>query len=210
MNTVAYLDVLERPAVERRRLNRVGVRLPGKFMGRDRKELPCDTIDISASGIALAAKETRELGESIVAYINPIGRVRGVVRRHFYGGFAMSMELPPLKRDKLANVLTWLAGRQKSQRPDFRLHARIRTRYPHTTLKLPSGRKFLAKIIDFSRADAALTLTALTAAAPAPEIGTTVTVGSKRAVVVRHFSGGVAIEFARMIPVQEFGEGFKL
>ena len=209
MNTLRYFGVPETPSFERRRVNRVGVRLPGKYMGQDRKEMPCATIDISAVGLALAAEKSEGLEASIVAYINPIGRLRGVVRRHFYGGFAISMELPPLKRERLVSVLAWLATRQKSQTPDFRPHARVKPRFPHTTLTLPSGHKFLAEIIDFSRADATLTLTDLTAA-HSPEVGSTVTVGSKRAVVVRSFSGGVAIEFTRMIPVQEFDEDFRL
>src|SRR5579863_1479983 len=94
VNTLAYFGVSETPAFERRSLHRVGLRLPGKFMLQDRKELPCATINISADGIALAAEESGGLGETILAYISPIGRIRGVVRRHFYGGFAMSMDQP--------------------------------------------------------------------------------------------------------------------
>ena len=204
MTALAPMNASETRAAERRRHSRVKVRLGGKFMLEDRREFPCVTIDISPGGIAFAAEESAGLGETVVAYLGQIGRVQGIVRRQFEGGFAVSMKLPALKREKLAEQLTWLANRQLLGMREDRRHERIQARHPHTTLTLPGGRECLAKIIDFSRSGAALSVAA------SPDIGATVTVGSTCANVVRVFSGGVAVEFVRVIPEGDFSEDCRL
>jgi len=189
---------------ERRRHQRVKVRLTGQFMRPDRQEFPCATIDISPGGIAFEAEASGEIGERIIAYLNQIGRVEGTVARHFYGGFAIQMKLPPLKREKLADQLTWLANRHILGMPEDRRHERIEPRNRSTTLTLPGGRQHLARIIDISRSGAALTVDA---SAP---IGAPVVVGARPAQIVRVFDGGLAVEFNRLIPEEMFDENVRL
>jgi hypothetical protein len=43
-----------------------------------------------------------------------------------------------------------------------------------------------------------------------PPIGSPVVVGDTAAQVVRHFSGGVAVEFARLLPADTFDENTRL
>ena len=199
------IDVEPR-AEERRRHSRVRVRLPGQFMRENRKEYACQTVDISPGGIAFESDERVELGERIVAYLNTLGRVEGRVVREFLGGFAIQMKLPALKREKLADQLTWLATRNELGLPEDRRHERIQPRNPRTTLILPTGREVMASIIDLSRSGVALSL----AAPVAPPVGTAVTVGASRGQVVRLMSNGLAIEFARIIPEDEFGPDVRL
>ena len=126
--------------------------------------------------------------------------VQGIVARLFHGGFAISMKLPPLKREKLAEQLTWLANRQDLGMPEDRRHERIIARNPHTTLTLPGGKEYMAKIIDVSRSGVALSV------AVTPPVGTPVTVGATRGQVVRAFGAGMAVEFSRVIPEDSFNE----
>ena len=189
---------------ERRRHQRVKVRLTGQFMRQDRQEFPCATIDISPGGIAFEAEASGEIGERIIAYLNQIGRVEGSVTRHFYGGFAIQMKLPPLKREKLADQLTWLANRQVLGMPEDRRHERIAPRNRNTTLTLPGGRELSVRLIDVSQSGAAVTVEA------SPTIGTPVTLGARPAQVVRQFNGGVAVEFNRLIPGDMFDEEIRL
>lgn len=189
---------------ERRRHQRVKVRLTGQFMRQDRQEFPCATIDISPGGIAFEAEASGEIGERIIAYLNQIGRVEGTVARHFYGGFAIQMKLPPLKREKLADQLTWLANRQILGMPEDRRHERIEPRNRSATLILPGGRQHLARIVDVSRSGAALTVDV------SVPIGAPVVVGSRPAQIVRVFNGGVAVEFNRLIPEEMFDENVRL
>jgi hypothetical protein len=196
--------VVQATQTERRRHQRVRVRLSGRFMRADRQEFACATIDISPGGVAFASDAPVLPGERVVAYMNQIGRIEGVVARAFVGGFAIQMKLPPLKREKLAEQLTWLANRQALGMPEDRRHERIAPRNIRTTVKLPSGREALAKIVDVSMSGAALT-----ADIQAP-IGSAVTVGATQAQIVRHFPGGLAVEFLRPIPAEEFSENIVL
>ena len=189
---------------ERRRHQRVRVRLAGRFMRADREEYPCETIDISPGGVAFATAADVAIGERIVAYMNQIGRIEGFVVRRFVGGFAVRMKLPPNKVDKLAEQLTWLANRQALGMPEDRRHDRITPRHSRVTVKLPSGREILAKIIDISMSGAALQ-----ADFQAP-IGSALTVGSTPAQVVRLFPGGFAVEFMRAFPAEVFDENILL
>jgi len=185
---------------ERRRHQRVKVVLPGRYMLEDRREYPCQTIDISPGGVAIAGVARGGVGERVIAYLNQIGRVEGTIARHFHEGFAIAMKLPLLKREKLADQLTWLANRQALGMAEDRRHERIAPRVAHTTLKLPSGQEYLAKLIDISVSGAALNVTAK------PAIGSAVTIGTTPAQVVRHFEGGIAVEFNRQLGSETFSE----
>jgi hypothetical protein len=193
-------------ADERRRHSRAKVRLPGQFMREDRKEFPCMTIDMSIGGVAFAADQRVSLGERIIAYLAHIGRVEGRVIRELPGGFAISMKAPAMKRERLADQLTWLANRQELGMAEDRRHERIKPRRSRTTLILPTGREVIASIVDVSQSGVALTL----ASPVAPPIGTPVTVGVYKGRVVRMFTHGLAVEFARIIPATEFDENVVL
>jgi hypothetical protein len=173
-------------------------------MREDRQEFPCKTIDISPGGIAFAAEASVTLGERIIAYLAQVGRVEGLVRRQFPDGFAISMNLPAMKREKLADQLTWLANRQGLGLPEDRRHERIQPLERHSTLTLPNGRETLCRIIDVSRSGAAI------ATSPAPTLGSTVTLGKTRGQVVREFAGGVAIEFDRIVSEEVFGPDYRI
>jgi hypothetical protein len=198
------MPLLEAKVQERRRHQRVKVVLPGRYMLEDRREYPCLTTDISPGGVAFAALSKGRIGERVVAYLAQIGRVEGTVARHFDQGFAIQMKLPAAKREKLADQLTWLANRQALGMAEDRRHERIAPRHVHATLKMPDGHEFLAKLIDVSISGAAL------AVAAQPPIGSSVVVGETAAQIVRHFDGGVAVEFNRPFPAEAFDENIKL
>src|SRR5579862_4392156 len=86
---------------ERRRHARHGLALPGRCMLGDRVEYPCWTVDVSAGGIGVTGVEKGDVGERIVAYISQIGRIEGVIARRFAEGFALAINAPVFKRDKL-------------------------------------------------------------------------------------------------------------
>jgi hypothetical protein len=187
-------------AEDRRRHGRVKVSLPGRFMRANRQEFSCMTIDMSPGGVDFAAEEMAAVGERIVAYVEQIGRLEGVVVRELDDGFAMAMKLPLPKRERLADQLTWLANRHDLGLPEDRRHERIRPRNVRTTLILPRGREVLASVIDISQSGVALTLSRPVN----PVVGTPVTVGATQGRIVRILNDGVAVEFTRVIPEGEF------
>ena len=190
--------------LERRRTQRVKVALLGRFMRADRLEFACQTIDASPGGIAFYSPVKPQVGERVVAYLDQVGRVEGIVARHLETGFAIQMQLAPVKREKLANQLTWLANRHELGMKEDRRHERIIPTNNRTTLRIADGREYLAKLIDISVSGAAMTVDAeLTIGAP-------VTVGSTNARVVRAFAGGIAVEFMREFPEDGFGADSQL
>ncbi|HLW92106.1 MAG TPA: PilZ domain-containing protein [Roseiarcus sp.] len=189
---------------ERRRHQRVKVVLIGRYMLEDRREYPCKTIDISPGGVAIEGEIKGAIGERVVAYFTQIGRLEGSIARHLTNGFAIQMRLPVLKREKLADQLTWLVNRHALGLPEDRRHERIIPYSSRTTLKTTDGTEYPAKLLDISISGAAMTIDA------APPIGSLVTVGQTEAQVVRHFNGGIAVEFARLLPADTFNESAKL
>ncbi len=198
------MPLIEAKTQERRRHQRVKVVLNGRYMLEDRAEYPCQTIDMSPGGVAFAGPVRGRVGERVVAYVNQLGRLEGTVARHFDQGFAIQMKLPVIKREKLADQLTWLANRQALGMAEDRRHERIPPRFSHTTLKMPDGREYLAKLVDVSISGAALSV------AVTPPIGSSVVIGATTAQVVRHFAGGIAVEFDRLLPAETFDENVRL
>ncbi len=175
---------------ERRRFQRVKVQLLGRYMLADRREFPCQVINMSPGGLALLAPGIGNLGERVVAYLDHIGRVEGKITRLLDNGFAMTVGATPRKRDKLAAQLTWLANRQILNLPEDRRHDRIVPRNPMAILKLDEeGRDIACRIMDLSLSGAAL------AAEIRPKVGSAVTLGKVQARVVRHLEEGFAVEF---------------
>lgn len=189
---------------ERRRHQRVAVSLLGRYMLENRQEFPCQTIDMSPGGVALFAPVAGHLGERVIAYLDQVGRVEGRIARHFENGFALVMNLPLMKREKIANQLTWLANRSALGLPEDRRHERIPPRHNRSTLRLSDGTEYAARLIDVSMSGAALK------ADISPPVGSAVVIGQTAARVVRVFEGGVAVEFSRMIPAEEFNENIRL
>ncbi|MEM8813026.1 MAG: PilZ domain-containing protein [Pseudomonadota bacterium] len=176
--------------LDRRRYQRVKVDLLGRFMLSNRREFPCQLLNMSPGGAALITPVQGEIGERIIAYIDHIGRVEGEITRLFDGGMAMTINATLRKRDKLAAQLTWLANRHELNLPEDRRHERALPKNPFSHIKLPDGREYRCKVIDISLSGAALALNVK------PAIGAPVTLGVMKGRVVRHFEDGVAVEFA--------------
>jgi hypothetical protein len=191
-------------AEERRRHQRVKVVLLGRFMLENREEYPCQTLNMSPGGVAVLAPVKGKPGERIVMYLEHLGRLEGQVARQFDLGFAVQLSATRRKQDKLADQLTWLANRHELGLPEDRRHERIVPRQTGSILRLPEGREIGVRIIDISISGAAVN------SAVQPPLGTPVTLGRQQAKVVRHFQGGIAVEFLRPLNIAEFDESIRL
>lgn len=187
--TSAATDAMPSRA-ERRYFQRVRVKIYGRFMLEDRTEHPCQVIDMSPGNALLRADRSGELGEKVIAYIDHIGRIEGVVTRLTADGFAMTIVASERKKDKLAAQLTWLANKHELDLPEDRRHDRVSPRNPISVLQLADGRQYQCRIVDLSLSGAAVEIDVR------PALGTPVTLGTMRGRVVRHFDDGVAVEFA--------------
>src|SRR6476469_4542551 len=176
---------------ERRRFQRVHVDLLGRYMLPDRREFPCQVVNMSPGGMALIAPVSGQAGERVIAYVDHLGRLEGHVARIFQNGFAMTIAATARKRDKLAAQLTWLANRHILGLPEDRRHGRIAPRNPAARLILANGVNLACRVIDISQSGAAV------ATDQRPELGAPITIGKTAGRVVRHLEEGFAIEFVR-------------
>ncbi|TCU68348.1 PilZ domain-containing protein [Bradyrhizobium sp. R2.2-H] len=187
-------------AEERRRFQRVKVHLLGRYMLPDRREFPCQVINMSPGGLALLAPGIGNVGDRVVAYLDHIGRVEGKITRIIDNGFAMTIGATPRKRDKLAAQLTWLANRDILNLPEDRRHDRIVPRNPIAVLTLEDGTKMTCRIIDLSLSGAAI------AAENRPPLKSTVLLGRVQGRVVRNIEDGFALEFLHEQPIETLEE----
>lgn len=189
---------------DNRRYQRVPVKLFGRYMLESRREYPCQTLEMSPGDMTLFAPVKAEVGEKVVVYLDEIGRFAGVAIRQIENGFAMTMNLPPMKRDKLADQLTWFANRHAFNLPEDRRHERIVPLMQRTLLRMPDGQELMVKIRDISLSGVGIETDAR------PALGARIVVGSTPAIVVRHFEGGIGGEFERPFNVGEIDESTRL
>jgi len=178
---------------DRRRHQRVKVNLLGRYMLADRREFPCQVVDMSPGGMAVIAPVAGNMGDRVIAYVDHLGRLEGTIARLFENGFAMTIAATVRKRDKLAAQLTWLANRHILGLPEDRRHGRIVPRNPASRLIMPNGISITCRIIDVSQSGAGI------ATRERPPIGTLVTLGKVQGRVVRHLEDGFAMEFTRLL-----------
>ncbi len=189
---------------EERNFQRVNIKVYGRFMLEDRTEHPCQVMQMSPGDMILRTSRIGEPGEKVIAYIDHIGRVEGVLTRTADDGFAMTFVASDRKKDKLAAQLTWLANKHELDLPEDRRHERVAPRNPISVLKMEDGRQYQCRIIDLSLSGAAVEI------GIRPALGGQIILGTMRGQVVRHFDEGIAIEFAAVQAAEtierEFGD----
>ncbi|MHB1102027.1 MAG: PilZ domain-containing protein [Devosia sp.] len=172
------------------RFQRVKISVLGRYMLADRREFPCQVLEMSPGDALVIAPVAGKVGEKVIVYLDHLGRIEGIITEGVDGGFLMEVSASARKRDKLAAQLTWLANKDILDLPEDRRHERVVPDSRHSTVVLDDGRRYNCKIIDISLSGAAIEL------AVRPAMGTSVTLGRMRARVVRHFQDGVGVEFS--------------
>lgn len=184
-------------SVERRRFQRVRLNLLGRCMFPDRRECPCQVVEISPGDAVFASPFLGDVGARVIAYIDSIGRIEGVISERLDGGYVMSIVASERKRDRLADTLTWLANRNVLNLAEDRRHTRRAPRRAEATLVLPDNNNHQVRVIDMSLSGAALSTRVR------PPLGSPVRLGRLGARVVRHFDDGIGIEFMRLMTDQQ-------
>lgn len=181
------------PESDRRRYQRVKISLLGRCMFTDRRECPCQLVEISLGDAIFVSPFCGEPGEKVIAYMDNIGRLEGTIVERIEHGFLMSISASQRKRDKLADTLTWLANRHVLNLAEDRRHLRRTPKRTDTSVVFADGTAQTCRVIDMSLSGAAL------ATAVRPPLGSAVKLGRLGARVVRHFDDGIGIEFMRLM-----------
>jgi hypothetical protein len=162
-------------------------------MFADQRECPCQLIEISPGDASFVSPFMAEIGDRVVAYIDDIGRIEGVILDQTEHGFIMSISASQRKRDKLADTLTWLANRHVLNLEEDRRHLRRTPKRSDASVILPDGTTQAVRVIDMSLSGCAL------ATDLRPPLGSPIKLGRLGARVVRHFEDGIGIEFMRLM-----------
>jgi hypothetical protein len=178
---------------DRSRYQRVRINLLGRCMFNDRRECPCQLVEISPGDAAFVSPFSGDVGERVIAYIDNIGRLEGFIVEQIEHGFVMTISASQRKRDKLADTLTWLANRHVLNLAEDRRHLRRMPKRSDANVVFADGTSQSCRVIDMSLSGAALSTNAR------PPLGSTVRLGRLGARVVRHFEDGIGIEFMRIM-----------
>lgn len=177
-------------AVDRRRHRRVQWAVRVRGLTADGEEFTCTTVDVCAGGLRINLAHPLSKGENLVLYIDGIGRVEGVVARVLNQiGYAVQFTVPPRKRDKIGDQLTWLINKDRLGLTDEREAERR-----------PGGGQVVAihgnrVSIACAVADVSIFGVALKTAGPRPMIGDRVQLGERAGTCVRYIDGGFAVDF---------------
>lgn len=193
MQALQSQEVRQHSNLDRRRFQRVKLSLLGRCMFPDQRECPCQVSEISPGDAAIVSPFCGEVGERVVAYVDNIGRVEGVLLEKTDQGFVMSIAASQRKRDKLADTLTWLANRHVLGLDEDRRHLRRTPKRSETSIVLSDGSSHTVRVIDMSLSGAAISTNLR------PPIGSPVRLGRLGARIVRHFDDGIGIEFMRLM-----------
>jgi hypothetical protein len=192
---------------EKRAIQRVRISIGGRFMLEDRSEHGGTAVEASVQAMAIDCDARPNVGERVIAYFYTIGRVEGKVVRLTDQGFVLDIATTVMKRDRLANQLTWLANRDILNLPEDRRHDRIVPRDPRIdvrNLTNPFPAAVQGHLIDVSRSGAAVSIKGPFVKDDEIMLGTT------PARVVRAFDGGIAIEFHGPVPDAMFDVDIRL
>ncbi len=169
-------------------------------MLENKQEFPCRTIDASPGGLLVTGPAKGSIGERVVFYFEELGRLEGMIVRYVDAGFAVALILPPAKRERVADLLTWMANSDTDEGVASRRHKRIAPKQKHADMQVEDGRTLPVEIVDVSVSGVGLK------SATVPAVGLRVEIGRRSGRVVRQFKGGLAVEFSRLIPIEEFDE----
>ncbi len=181
------------PGGDRRRFQRIRLNLLGRCMFTDHRECPCHLLEISPGDALFVSSLSGEVGERVIAYIDDLGRLEGMLADKTERGFLMSIIASDRKRDKLADILTWLANRHVLSLAEDRRHLRRTPKRTDASVLFPNGETHNCRVIDMSLSGAAL------ATPMRPPLGSPIRLGRIGARVVRHFEDGIGIEFMRLM-----------
>ncbi len=171
--------------------------LLGRFMRADRSEHTCRARDITTEAVRICSDVEVAPGERIIAYLDDVGRLEGVVTETGEDGFRLKLALGRLGREKLRQKLEWVRSKARGEGREKRRYERYQPKDSRSCLLLEDGRRYPCEVLDISVAGASVKADVL------PAIGTLVQLGKTRGRVVRHHSEGFAIEFVRLLPMEQ-------
>ena len=170
------------------------LRLSGRYMLPDRSEHECHTRVFASDRLELQASDAVAVGVFVIAYIDHVGRVEGVVEAPIRSGFRILIAATPAKRERMRRTVEWLCERQAESVDERRRHPRVDLEPPARVEIVFEGRRALVGVIDCSQGGVALQ-TALTL-----RVGDALTIDGIPSRIVRAMEGVLAARFDEVQP----------
>ena len=197
--SVEYSDVV---FVEPRRDSRVVVNISAQFSPSDRRNgrgerrvFQCRAVYLSTHAVGFVSPVRVKVGERIIAHIERLGRLEGVVQRVLERGFLMSLSASEQECDRLAEKIEWLEKHKNHEVAERRADLRMTPANMYSRVILPDGNSETCHVLNISASGVAL------AADAVPEVGAILIIGKIVGQVVRNFDGGFAVQFIERQPV---------
>jgi hypothetical protein len=165
----------------------------GRFMLPDMSEHSCQVQGISLDGAIFLTDSVPPPGQTIVAYLEEVGRIEATSAEPVPGGFKVTFALTGARRDRLETRLKWLVQKERGQTIEDRRHARYEPREKSSQITMPDGREYDCEVLDISLSGAAVKVEVM------PSLGTNILLGKMRGRVVRYLENGIAIEFVKLL-----------
>lgn len=182
--------------VERQPDARKIVSVPGRFSFADvrnargeRRIFGCHAVNPSIRGIVIASAVSAKMDARVIAYIDHLGKLDGLVTHVLQRGFVMNVNVKPHDRRKLAAKIEWLVQHRHSEVREQRADSRFVPKDPYSRMILADGHVETCLILDASVSGAAISADTI------PAIGTVLAIGTITSRVVRHFDEGFAVRF---------------
>ncbi|MFH6782286.1 MULTISPECIES: PilZ domain-containing protein [Methylobacterium] len=176
----------------------IQIRVSGRYLLPGGAEHVCETRSLSLAAIEVLAPERGLLGDPVTLYLDDVGPVAGAIQTISADGFTLAVDVGPERLTRFAARLHWLAD-QASGRADQRSDPRIVPTHRTLEIRRADGRVLTGTIVDLSMTGAAIAATEL------PPVGEVVTLGKRRATVVRHLHAGFAATFRLPFRPETFG-----
>ncbi len=176
----------------------IHIRVGGRYLLPGGAEHACETRSLSLAVIDVLAPESGLLGDPVTLYLDDVGPVAGAIQSIRPDGFTLAVDVGPERRARFAARLDWLAG-LASGRTDQRSDPRIVPTVRSVEVRRADGQVQSGTIIDLSMTGAAISV------AERPAVGEVVTLGKRRATVVRHLETGFAVTFRLPFRPETFG-----
>jgi hypothetical protein len=164
----------------------------GRFMLPDSTEHPCQVTQLTPDGAVFLTNIAPPVGLGIVVYIDEIGRLEAVTDLPVDGGFAVTFQISPPRRERIEASIRSLqipSGDEEARRSDPRHESANAASH----IALADGRSYACEVLDVSTSGASVKTDVI------PALGTCVLLGKMRGRVVRYTECGVAIEFTRQL-----------
>jgi hypothetical protein len=134
--------IVERP----REARRIVVTVPGRFSFADvrdargeRRVFGCHAVNPSIREIVIASPVTAKMDARVIAYIDHLGKLDGMVTCVLQRGFVMGVNVKQNERRKLAAKIEWLQQHKNSEVREQRADSRFVPKDPYSRMILADG-----------------------------------------------------------------------